>query len=160
MARSMKGLQVLLVILPIVTASCGWNTHAPGFTKEKFSKIKVGMTEAQVRKILGKPMRALRTEDRLYRVKVASGSEVEQIISYDERGAVAEAHGYVAEKRHLCPGISRVQAEGILHCSVSKRIGVRHRWVYAHNPPLPFAGLPNAEVEFGYDRRVEEIVKD
>ena len=159
MRPSKNCMRFVLVILPVVCTSCSTNTwtYAPGFTEQKFSKIRVGMTQAEVRKMLGKPLSVSRTEDRLYRVKLASGRVSEEIISYNQRGIVVEAHGYVAGKRHLPPAITRAQAEGFLHCSVSKRVGVRYRWDYAATH-MPLAVQEVRAVEFGYDRRVKRIM--
>ena len=159
MIRNMIGLQILLVLLAVPTG-CSMNSRARGFTEKKFDKIKIGMTEAQVKELLGKPLRVVRIEDRLYKVKIASGRIVEEIISYDEREVVVEAHGYITSKRHLDPGISRVQAEGILHCKISKAVGVRCRWVYADASPIPMTSGANATIEFGYDGKVKDIRKN
>jgi len=138
-------------------AGCGKTTYAPGFTDEKFGKITVGMTEEQVKALVGEPLFTVRKEDRLYRVRVASGDLVDQVISYNERGNVSDAEGYVAKQRMIIPGISRSQAEGILHTTESKLLGTRWRWEYATNTVLADPHRTRA-VEFGCDAKVKEVL--
>ena len=111
----------------------GWWVYARGFSDAKFASVRVGVTEADVVRILGRPLSVDRAEERLYKVAIASGEVVPVVIRYDERGNVSpdSPRSEVMQNRRIQVSTTRGDAERALHTRGSVHFRFLDYWHYA-----------------------------